>query len=552
MSAGERQRHTPSGRFDRGTLLVRGLFGLGLAALLACGLAWLTTLDAYAVGLLTLVPILTLSSWAQRTTRAAKCRNPFVVALAAGGLGAFVMLAHFHIDQCRRWGVAWKRLDRLPGFVAFRMETDGWWVPNDKLLCRAPEPANPAIAPWRVPVPAATMSWVVLLAELLGVGLIPAAAGWRAAVRPFDEAANDWCVRDRVFVTPESARLLQEALATDALAEWTRTGFERSATGGKRVAVDVWYTPRRSGQNPTAAGGYLGVGDQRPVRLTPEEAAALTVLLPEVGTLAAVPEELESGDTIGAVDPDLARLIRVPGKRVGWAKDLRVKYLGRVLMFGVATVPLFVLFALAGLAMLLHELGIEGLPLMLIIMPLALGQLVFTLRYWFHPANSVEWRFLVWYYRSVIRREARGRADALFPADDGRAMYVEMIPRRAWSDISGQAHACEGGLLLIDEPSSRLLFEGDRYRYVIPFAAIEEIAFEEIIFHTTESNAGTVAGFYAVVVTVRVRGGSRELPLCPTANVPGRNRYEKATAFYTELTAVVGAYFDGLSAPEVG
>jgi hypothetical protein len=455
------------------------------------------------------------------------------------------------------------------------METDGWWFPNESFPCRVPEPANPAVVPWRAPVPAATTSWAILLVELLGVSLIPAAVGWSAARRPFDEAANDWCVRDRVFVTPESARLLQEALANDGLPEWARTGFERSAIGGKRVAVDVWYTPRRSDQNPPTAcvylgndgrpSGrwaldltqrptacvYLGVGGQRPVRLTLAEAEVLAVLLPDLFTPAAVPEELEPGDGIGTGEPHLARLIRVPGERVGWAKDPRVKYLGRVLMYGVAMVPLLVLFALAGLAMLLHELGIEGLPLLLIIMPLALGQLVFIVRYWFHPETDVVWRFLVWYYRSVIRREARGRADALFPADDVRAMYVEMLPRRAWSDPSGQAHACEGGLMLIDKPSARLLFEGDRYRYVIPFAAIEEIAFEEVILPTAESNAGTMAGFFAVVVTVRVRGGSRELPLCATGNVPGRNRYEKAIAFHTELTSTVGAYHEGVSAQGV-
>ena len=87
-------------------------------------------------------------------------------------------------------------------------------------------------------------------------------------------------------------------------------------------------------------------------------------------------------------------------------------------------------------------------------------------------------------------------------------------------------------MTLIDAANGRLLFEGDRYRYEIPFAAIEGAEVEELGTPGPAPERGTTAGFYAVVVTVRVRQGSRELPLCTHANVPGRNRWEKAVAFH--------------------
>ena len=295
------------------------------------------------------------------------------------------------------------------------------------------EPANPAVVPWLDPVPQVSTNWAVLFAELLAVGLAPAVVGWRAASRPFDETVGEWCVRDRVAVTPESARLLREALAGGDVLEWVQTGFERSGVGGEHELVEVWYTPRRPGREVVAPGVYLGVGGRRPVALTPEEAAALATVLPEVATLAAVPEELELGDSAHPADPHLARLTRVGGELVGRAKNPWVKYFGRALGWGLASIPLVALAGLAGIAFLLHELGVEPLPLMIVIMPLALGGLVYLQRSWLHPDNDALWRFLVWYYQGVVRRQARARADSLFDVDDPRTVYAEMIPRRASS-----------------------------------------------------------------------------------------------------------------------
>jgi len=114
-----------------------------------------------------------------------------------------------------------------------------------------------------------------------------------------------------------------------------------------------------------------------------------------------------------------------------------------------------------------------------------------------------------------------------------------MVPRRAWSGLSEHAGECEGGLALIDTAGGRVLFEGDRYRYTIPFAAIEQISLEELGIPGPSPERGTTAGFYAVVVTVRTRRGSREFPLCPFTNVHGRNRWEKAVVFHDALKAAV-------------
>ena len=57
------------------------------------------------------------------------------------------------------------------------------------------------------------------------------------------------------------------------------------------------------------------------------------------------------------------------------------------------------------------------------------------------------WQVLVWYYRGVVRREARGRPDALFDPDDPAAVYAELVPRRPEDRVLGDRHRQRAGPL---------------------------------------------------------------------------------------------------------
>ena len=79
-----------------------------------------------------------------------------------------------------------------------------------------------------------------------------------------------------------------------------------------------------------------------------------------------------------------------------------------------------------------------------------------------------------------------------------------------------------------------LLFEGDRYRYVIPAASIVSCDLVEV------SNTGTPAGHYAVVLVVKTARGAHELPLVALTGIPAKNRREMAVIFRTMIQIGLG------------
>jgi hypothetical protein len=126
------------------------------------------------------------------------------------------------------------------------------------------------------------------------------------------------------------------------------------------------------------------------------------------------------------------------------------------------------------------------------------------------------------------------REDALFSPHDPRLIYVNMLPRRIWSDLAGGRSESEGGFVLIDRENQQILFEGDRYRYIIPAASMLSCEMEEI------TKTQKTDGFYAAVLVVRTKTGTHEFPFAPLEGVPGANRPEKAEAMCKLLLAEFG------------
>ena len=88
-------------------------------------------------------------------------------------------------------------------------------------------------------------------------------------------------------------------------------------------------------------------------------------------------------------------------------------------------------------------------------------------------------------------------------------------------------------MLLIDDAARRILFEGDRERYEIPFASVESVSLEEAPL--IAEHVGIAAGTFAVVVGVRTAAGARELPLCVGLGLPGAKRRAVAAGLCAEL-----------------
>ena len=139
------------------------------------------------------------------------------------------------------------------------------------------------------------------------------------------------------------------------------------------------------------------------------------------------------------------------------------------------------------------------------------------------PHEDASFLFLVNYYHRTMLREARCRGDALFDVNHSDAIYAEIIPRRIWSDLGAGANEAEAGLLLVDGESRRFLFEGDRQRWIIPFAAVRGWEIEVLTVGQT--------AFHLAMLRFDTAEGIKELPLATHTGLPGVNRFERAGAF---------------------
>jgi hypothetical protein len=529
-----RLTYVPSGRFSPTDLLIWAIIVAGFGLVLAAGLAWLTGVNGYAVGWIWILPASLLCGLAQTAVAHTLCRNR-AVGLGLGLLaGVVVVCGMYHIDQCGRWGVGWDRLDRIPGYITFRMETDGWWAKDARMPLVWPFPAQAGTEPWLPPRVRWNWHWATFVGELAILVLLPAGFGWARAGRPFSERLGEWFARDAVTLTKASAAGLREGLATGTIAEWVASGVEKALTHDAHMSVAVWYCPRRDADSGAESEVYLSVGHGPLVFLEPEEAAALTAVIPGLADLA-VPEAAKFESATSAAeartdDPTVARLIQISSLHVGRAQTAAVRWRGKALVWGLMFLPWLVLFAFAGSVwlghLLLNWLGISDEWLVIYLAGGGIALLLFIKR-WHGQGGGVPFARLVRYYWNVLREEAAQRTDALFAPDDSRSIYSEVAPRRAWADLSGRRLECEGGLLLIDSEGASLLFEGDRHRYIVPMSAIVRCDVEEV------TRMGTTDGLYAVVLVARIAdGGTHELPIIPLGGIAGENPWEKAATLH--------------------
>ncbi len=110
------------------------------------------------------------------------------------------------------------------------------------------------------------------------------------------------------------------------------------------------------------------------------------------------------------------------------------------------------------------------------------------------------------------------RPDALVDPRTPEAIYVEVIPRRNWGQVSLQ-NAEDVGFLHLDAEGRQLLIEGDNKRYRIPAAAIISCETELMNEHEPDDEYKVPLG--VVVLKVRDRMGEREIPLRPVRTVSG-------------------------------
>jgi hypothetical protein len=542
-----RPTYQPSFRCD----LARFPRALALLAAASAGIAAIDCgqifISFYLSAMSVFLPVLLVASAAQAAVRRGHWRNPVL----AGGLGAVCGLAgylgYFHADQCLRWGVPWTAVDRMPGYVAFRMETDHWQRMSKGALLRPQQPA-PGFKPNR-PVAKANFrswNWAGFAFEALALALVPLATGVVSARTPYSEQRQRWCSREQLTLAPNDVVALKKALAEGTVGQWVDSRPRKVGAHLPHGKVLAWYIPAERGKEPDPD-VYLTIGSARPVLLLPEEAAAFVTLLPGLQDLAGSTLRQLADEAEQANDPTSARVWPVSPPYAGQSESPANRRRYRLIVRSLRLLPVAPALLLPGGCWLLWRFAVSNqlLPnwvLAAYVLGVGLPSVV-LLRWWYRPGEELPFRAGVRFGFHQLRQALAVRPQPLVAPDDPRAVYCEMLPRRIWGTGKPKPGEYNNGLLLVDAGQKALVFEGDFDCYWIPAAAVLAC---DVELHPRSTS--TTAGLWAVVLRVRLGSGTWEFPFFPFANIEGRNRWERAMNLYRQIEVLCGRSFAGKTA----
>lgn len=466
------------------------------------------------------------------------CRNRVLAGAAGLAFGLTGYLAYYHLDECIRWDVPWSAVDRLPEYIAFRMDTDEWKAAHRGVVIL---PRNP-VAGVRPAVPLANVDffsfhWLVLAIEATLAAGFPLAVGIGRASRPYSETRGQRCVQETLLVGLDTGRELQTALLLRTVSDWVASNPRRVSADQKHCRISVWYTPSEREQDPDAD-VYLSIDRSAPIRLEPEETAAFVRLLPSLQDLAGPALADLAKDADASADPTSARVWDVPPPFAGMAQNPRNRFIGRCLLWGLLFVPVLPLAALVGGTYLL-AVGQNPVNVPLVVgyaIGMGFFSIFFTVR-WLSPEWNMHWRLTVAFDRHLLRRAIASRPSPLVDHSDSRAIFAEMCPRRHWNGPSPANGEYNQGLMLVDGNERVIRFEGDYQRYWIPADSILACTVEAL------GGMGTTAAMFAVVLQVRIGSGVWEFPFVPLANIEGNIHWERSMWLLSRIEGMTGHSF---------
>jgi hypothetical protein len=128
------------------------------------------------------------------------------------------------------------------------------------------------------------------------------------------------------------------------------------------------------------------------------------------------------------------------------------------------------------------------------------------------------------------------RHDALVRANDPRAIYAEMLPRRLWeAGRNIRPEESNEGLMRFDDDRQAVLFEGENERFLLPANSILRARIEAL-----PGVLRAVEGLFCVVLRVRLQAGTWELPFFPLRGLPARSNWERAAQLLAALEEFCG------------
>lgn len=491
----------------------------------------------YLTALSALIPVMVACGAIEWGVRFCHCRNRML----AGALGACCGLVglglYFHIDQCVRWHAPLAAVDRLPAYVAFRMETDRWvWFPKGAIL--KPQPAEAGVQPaGRFTLEgAASWNWRLFLLEALALALAPLATGLAAAKRPYSDRWRRWCDCESLFIEKQAGATLRKALADGAVEQWVKTPPRLVTDRQSHCRLKLWYAPCGD-PDEGMTDVMLSINSEAPLRLKPREAAAFVDLLPAMRSCSGVKP---TGDppSMRDFDPEIAHIWKVPkaskARRLGLGDELSKVVKGLRLALPISAVLIVVMGGAWCLNRWVVEPGYAGswiLPAFIlgVGLPLAIWRgrrLPFQLLWQTHLDDA---------QRALIARIAL-RHDAVVRYNDPLAIYAEMLPRRLWeAGRNIPARDSNEGLMKLDEERKAVIFEGENERFLLPIDSILSARIEAL-----PGVGRSIEGLFCVVLRVRLAAGAWELPFFPFRGLPAKTNWQRAALLLAALEELCG------------
>jgi hypothetical protein len=518
-----RSPYRPSGQFDLQRLMIVVAL-LCLLTLTLCAIYFaLATVSWYLLTLAIAFSVGGVSAFCVWAIRFAHCRNrPLALVLGiVAGLGGY--LGHFHLDHVVRWGAPVTAVQRLPGYITFRMATDTW---VEGVVLKPVVPAAGIQPVAQAPVGRlSALNWCIFLFETLTLAAAPAATALYTSRWPYSDRQRKWCSCESLYLDKESSQRLREALCTHVSAQ--TVGEVRQVNARQpHVRMMIWYS-RCDTSDDADTTVFLSIDRRRPVRLELDEVAAFVALIPGLQALAGVSPVSHQPAAPLDFDPLLTHIWPVPPAYAGsvytpWQRNMRCTRRALRLL----GIPLLGMVLLFGGNIILHTFYIVPGKLPSWIAVAYIAALAFPL--WFYVQRSVvPINFRQWLYTDTFEMLCDTivrRPDPLVEVEEPGVLCVELLPRRLW-EARGSVRPEESneGLLRLDYGRGVALFEGENQRIVLPAVSIVEGQVEALAAKDERDDAPC-----CVLLKVRTQAGIWDLPFFPLLGLPANSGRDQA------------------------
>jgi hypothetical protein len=133
---------------------------------------------------------------------------------------------------------------------------------------------------------------------------------------------------------------------------------------------------------------------------------------------------------------------------------------------------------------------------------------------------------------NVARGRVLQRASSLVKSFDEKVFAVELIQRETWGAMAPKV--VDFGFLITEPDSRRMLFEGNKERWIVPAGAVSKLKIEEVQFGTAGESANGELRCY-VVLTYQKQSEPFEIGMRVADKEPGKNTDSRRMSKAVEL-----------------